>query len=49
MALTRVVSNGLIRIFVTETKNAAQMAVYQILPQLLVGSHKAAILVLSYS
>ena len=43
MALTRVVSNGLNHIFVTETKNAAQMAIYQILPQFLVASHKVAI------
>ena len=46
MALTRVVSNDLNHIFVTETKNAAQMAIYQILPQLLVASNKVAILVL---
>ena len=37
IALTRVVSNGLNHIFVTETKNAAQMAIYQILPKLLVA------------
>ena len=49
MALTRVVSNGLNHTFVTETKSAAQMAIYQILPQLLVGSHRVAILVHSYS
>ena len=48
-ALTRVVSNGLNHIFVTETKNAAQMAIYQILSQILVASHQVAILVHSYS
>ena len=40
--------NGLNHIFVTETKNAAQMAIYQTLPQFLVASHKVAILVHSY-
>jgi len=49
MALTRVVSNALNHIFVTETKNVAKMAIYQILPQFLVVSHKVAILVHSYS
>ena len=46
MALTRVVSNGLSHISVTKTKNAAQMAIHQILPQFLVASHKVAILLL---
>ena len=49
MALTRVVSNGLNHIFVTETKTAAQMAINQILSQLLVASHLVGILVHSYS
>ena len=49
MALTQEVSNGLNHIFVTETKNAAQMAIYQILPRFLVVSHKVAILVHPYS
>ena len=49
MALTSVVSNGLNLIFVTETKNAVQMAIYQILPTFLVVSYKVAILVHSYS
>jgi len=43
MALTRVVSNGLNHISVTETKNATEMAIYQILPQFLVVSHKVVI------
>ena len=47
MALTRVVSNGLNHIFVTETKNAAQMAIYQILPKLQ-GSNLSPLLFLVY-
>ena len=47
MALTRVVSNGLNHIFVTETKNAAQMAIYQILPKFQ-GSNLSPLLFLVY-
>ena len=47
MALNRVVSNGLNHIFVTETKNAAQMAIYQILPKLQ-GSNLSPLLFLVY-